>query len=128
MTSHHSFSQYFHFFVQSRQLRRATWVVVIFFATIYSTFAQSSSKELSNQMDSAFSGIASRDTPGFAVLVKKDGKTVFEKGYGVRDLRSKTGIDAQTNFRLASFPKQFTPLPIILLLHDVTLLSDLTLP
>ncbi len=124
MTSHHSFSQYFHFFVQSRQLRRATWVVVIFFATIYSTFAQSSSKELSQQMDRTFSGIASHDSPGFAVLVKKDAKIVFEKGYGVRDLRTKTAIDAQTNFRLASFTKQFTAMAIMLLVHDGKLRYD----
>jgi len=78
-------------------------------------------------MDSAFSGIASHDTPGFAVLVKKDGKIVFEKGYGVRDLRAKTGIDAQTNFRLASFTKQFTAMAIMLLVHDGRLRYDETL-
>src|SRR5258708_13795973 len=115
MTSHDSFSQYFRFFVQSQQLRRSIWTLFIFCVTTYSTFAQSSSKELSNQMDSAFSGIASHDTPGFAVLLKKDGKTVFEKVYGVRELRSKTGIPPQTTFRLASFPKKFTCLALILL-------------
>jgi CubicO group peptidase (beta-lactamase class C family) len=78
-------------------------------------------------MDSAFSGIASHDTPGFAVLVKKDGKIVFEKGYGVRDLRTKTGIDAQTNFRLASFTKQFTAMATMLLVHDGRLRYDETL-
>jgi CubicO group peptidase (beta-lactamase class C family) len=75
-------------------------------------------------MDSAFSGIASHDTPGFAVLVKKDGKIVFEKGYGVRDLRSKTGIDAQTNLRLASLTKQFTAMAVMLLVHDGKLRYD----
>jgi CubicO group peptidase (beta-lactamase class C family) len=78
-------------------------------------------------MDDAFSGIASHDTPGFAVLVKKDGKIVFEKGYGVRDLRTKTGIEAQTNFRLASFTKQFTAMAIMLLVHDGRLRYDETL-
>jgi CubicO group peptidase (beta-lactamase class C family) len=78
-------------------------------------------------MDSAFSGIASTDTPGFAVLVKKDGKIIFDKGYGVRDLRAKTAIDAQTNFRLASFTKQFTAMAIMLLLHDGRLRYDETL-
>src|SRR5258708_39748343 len=127
MTSQDSFPQYFRFFVQSQQLRRSIRTLFIFCVTTYSTFAQSSSKELSNQMDSAFSGIASHDTPGFAVLLKKDGKTVFEKGYGARDLRSKTGIDAQTTFRLASFTKQFTPMAIMLLVHDGRLRYDGTL-
>jgi CubicO group peptidase (beta-lactamase class C family) len=124
MTSHHSFSQYFHFFVQSQQLRRSIWILFIFCITTYSTSAQSSSKELSDQMDSAFSGIASHHTPGFAVLVNKDGQIVFEKGYGVRDLRTKTAIDAQTNFRLASFTKQFTAMAVMLLVHDGKLRYD----
>ena len=34
--------------------------------------------------------------PGLAVLVRKDGRTVFERGYGVRDLRSLRKIDAVT--------------------------------
>jgi CubicO group peptidase (beta-lactamase class C family) len=78
-------------------------------------------------MDSAFSGLASSDTPGFAVLVKEDGKVVFRKGYGVRDLRNKTAIDAQTNFRLASFTKQFTAMAIMLLVHDGKLRYDQSL-
>lgn len=103
------------------------WILFIFCVAAYSTLAQSSSKELSKQMDSAFSGLASSDTPGFAVLVKKDGKVVFRKGYGVRDLRNKTAIDAQTNFRLASFTKQFTAMAIMLLVHDGKLRYDQSL-
>src|SRR5258708_19248309 len=121
MTSHDSFSQYFHFFVQSKQLRRSIWTLFIFCVTTYSTFAQSSSKELSNQMDSAFSGIASHDTPGFAVLLKKDGKTVFEKGYGLGHLRSKTGNHAPTNFPLATFTNQFHPIAVMPLCPHATL-------
>jgi CubicO group peptidase (beta-lactamase class C family) len=124
MTSHDSFSQYFHFFVQSQQLQRSIGILFIFCVTTYSTFAQSPSKELSKQIDGSFSGTASTDTPGFAVLVKKDGKIVFEKGYGVRDLRTKTAIDAQTNFRLASFTKQFTAMAVMLLVHDDKLRYD----
>ena len=78
-------------------------------------------------MDNAFSGLASSDTPGFAVLVKKDGKVVFRKGYGVRDLRNKTAIDAQTNFRLASFTKQLTAMAIMLLVQDGKLRYDQSL-
>jgi CubicO group peptidase (beta-lactamase class C family) len=126
MTSHHS-SRYVHFLVQSQQLRRSTWILFLFCVTTNSTFAQWSSRELSKQIDSAFSGLAAHDTPGFAVLVKKDGKIVFEKGYGARDLRTKTAIDAQTNFRLASFTKQFTAMAVMLLVHDGNLRYEQTL-
>ena len=51
-------------------------------------------------------------------LVRKDGRAVFERGYGVRDLQTFATIDPQTNFRLASCTKQFTAMAIMLLVHD----------
>ncbi len=108
-------------------LVRFSSLFLIILVAASSLFAQSSSSDLAKQLDRAFSGIASPDSPGFAVLVKKDGKIAFEKGYGVRDLRTKTAIDAQTNFRLASFTKQFTAMTIMLLVHDGKLRYDQTL-
>ena len=58
------------------------------------------------------------DEPGLAVLVRQDGKTVFERGYGIRDLRSRAGIDPDTNFRLASVTKQLTAMAVMLLVRD----------
>src|SRR5439155_11723367 len=49
---------------------------------------------------------------------------VFERGYGVTDLRSLRRIDARTNFRLASDTKQFTAMAIMLLVHDGKLKYD----
>jgi CubicO group peptidase (beta-lactamase class C family) len=110
----------------------ALFIAAIFFVSERSDFGaelqeKMPSEQPSKQMETAFSGIASSDTPGFAVLVKKDGRIVFEKGYGVRDLRTKTAIDAQTNFRLASFAKQFTAMAIMLLERDEKLRYDETL-
>jgi CubicO group peptidase (beta-lactamase class C family) len=82
------------------------------------TSAQLSDTPTDKKIDAVFSAISSPNAPGFAVLVRKDGHTVFERGYGVRDLRSKAGIDARTNFRLASFTKQFTAMAIMLLVDD----------
>jgi len=53
-----------------------------------------------------------------AVLVRQNGRTVFEQGYGVRELRTLAKIDGATDFRLASFTKQFTAMAIMLLVHD----------
>src|SRR6266403_538712 len=77
--------------------------------------------------DSVFATLVKPDEPGLAVVVRKNGRTLFERGYGVRDLRSKAKIDAHTNFRLASFSKQFTAMAIILLVHDGKLRYDETL-
>jgi CubicO group peptidase (beta-lactamase class C family) len=56
--------------------------------------------------------------PGIAVLVRRDGRTVVERGYGVRDLRTRARIDARTRFRLASVTKQLTAASIMLLVRD----------
>ena len=86
--------------------------------------AQSPGGATEKNVDAVFSAASSPDAPGFAVLVRKDGRAVFERGYGLRDLHAKTKIDAHTNFRLASFTKQFTAMAIMLLVHDRKLRYD----
>jgi CubicO group peptidase (beta-lactamase class C family) len=62
--------------------------------------------------------------PGLAALVRQGGKTVFARGYGLRELRSRRAIDADTNFRLASVTKQFTATAVMLLVKDGKLRYD----
>jgi CubicO group peptidase (beta-lactamase class C family) len=75
-------------------------------------------------VDSLFSKFVSAHEPGCAVLVIKDGRPVFRKGYGVTDLRTLTKIGPETNFRLASLTKQFTAMAVMLLVHDGKLHYD----
>jgi CubicO group peptidase (beta-lactamase class C family) len=83
-----------------------------------------SAESSTSKLDSIFSPLANRKSPGLAVLVQKDGRTLFRKGYGVRDLRTLARIDAKTDFRLASCTKQFTAMAIMLLEHDGKLRYD----
>ena len=53
--------------------------------------------------------------PGASVLVYQNDKIVFQKGYGVKDIRNFEKIEPSTNFRLASVTKQFTAMSILLL-------------
>jgi CubicO group peptidase (beta-lactamase class C family)/membrane protein DedA with SNARE-associated domain len=76
------------------------------------------------QVDAIFEAVSKPDEPGLAVLIRKDGQIVFERGYGVRDLRMRAKIDAATNFRLASVTKQFTATAIMLLVRDGKLTYD----
>jgi len=75
-------------------------------------------------VDAIFAPLVQAQSPGTAVLVRMDGRTVFERGYGVRDLRSLAPIDAHTDFRLASCTKQFTSMAVMLLVHDGKLRYD----
>jgi len=79
---------------------------------------QISLASVEKKLDQLFSRATSPDAPGLAVLVSQNGEIVFERGYGVGELRLKARIDARTNFRLASFTKQFTAMAIMLLVHD----------
>jgi CubicO group peptidase (beta-lactamase class C family) len=72
----------------------------------------------SHQIDAIVTSLKSTNAPGAAVLVIHNGSPVFRRGYGVTDLHTLHPIDAHTNFRLASFTKQFTAAAIMLLAHD----------
>ncbi len=70
------------------------------------------------QVDALLAGLTSDREPGAAVLIVKDARIVFERGYGITDLRTVQAIDARTNFRLASVTKQFTAVAVMLLVRD----------
>jgi CubicO group peptidase (beta-lactamase class C family) len=77
-----------------------------------------------SQIDAVFAGLKSNDAPGAAAIVVRNGRTVFHRGFGVTDLRTLKKIDERTNFRLASFTKQFTAACIMLLARDGKLRYD----
>jgi CubicO group peptidase (beta-lactamase class C family) len=77
-----------------------------------------------SKIEAIFAPLSDPKSPGLAVLVRKDDHTIFERGYGVRDLRTFAAIDPETNFRLASCTKQFTAMAIMLLVHDRKLRYD----
>ena len=91
------------------------------------SMAQTPASLIEKATDAIFSPVTQENSPGLAVLVRKNGRTLFEKGYGVRDLRTNAKIDQHTNFRLASFTKQFTAMAIMLLVHNGKLRYDETL-
>lgn len=63
-------------------------------------------------------------TPGAAVAVFRDGRIVFEKGYGMADLESREPITPRTIFHVASVSKQFTAYSIALLAGEGKLSLD----
>lgn len=100
-------------------------VSIALLATFLVPFVAAGRAQVShNSIDAIFSSLKSAKAPGAAVLVVRDGKPVFQQGYGVTDLRTLRPIDAKTNFRLASFTKQFTATCIMLLVHDGKLHYD----
>ncbi|MBM3293284.1 MAG: hypothetical protein FJY82_02040 [Candidatus Aminicenantes bacterium] len=70
------------------------------------------------RVEGVFSRLISVGEPGAAVLAVKDGRVVFERGYGVAELRTLRPVGSRTNFRLASVSKPFTAAAVMLLVRD----------
>jgi CubicO group peptidase (beta-lactamase class C family) len=85
---------------------------------------QEETNETESKIDKMFSIITDNASPGAAVMVRENGHTLFQRGYGLRELRTRTAIDARSNFRLASCTKQFTAMAVMLLVHDGKLRYD----
>lgn len=67
------------------------------------------------QIDQLFTLWNNPQSPGAAVAVAKDGKIIFEKGYGSAELEYNIPITPSTVFHVASVSKQFTAFAILLL-------------
>ncbi len=74
-------------------------------------------KAASLKLDSLVYSKMGKNFPGFAVLVVKAGKKIYNKGFGFENLQSKQKITPNTNFYLASVSKEFTAMAIMIL-HD----------
>lgn len=65
-----------------------------------------------------------KDIPGFAVVVSKNGKTLYSRNAGYANLEKKEKITDKTVFTLASTSKQFTAACIVLLQQQGKLSLD----
>jgi CubicO group peptidase (beta-lactamase class C family) len=67
-----------------------------------------------DNVDALFSKIYSNSNePGAAVLIMKGDSVIFEKCYGLADMKTKTPITPETNFCIASVSKQFSAVAIL---------------
>ena len=62
--------------------------------------------------------VADWKVPGLAIAVVKDGRIVFAKGYGVRELGKATPVDTQTLFAIGSTTKAMTAASIGMLVDE----------
>ena len=60
-------------------------------------------------------GIKDWDIPGLSIVIVKDGKVAFIKGYGVKSLDSRSPVDENTLFMIASNTKLFTATSLAML-------------
>lgn len=77
-------------------------------------FAQTGKAELEQKVDQIFAAYAKPDSPGCAVGVVRDGKLVYQRGYGMGSLELNAPLTPQSVFYMGSVSKQFTAASVVL--------------
>ena len=70
---------------------------------------------LAKRIDVVMAEIYKPGEPGAAIIVRKDGRTIFRKGYGMADMELGVPVEPDMVFRLGSITKQFTAVSILML-------------
>ncbi len=65
-------------------------------------------EKLMRRIDSIFTKWDKTNSPGCALAIVKDGKIIYERGYGMSNLEYNIAITPVSRFHVASISKQFT--------------------
>ena len=69
-------------------------------------------------VDNIFKNAQSGAVPGVAVLITKNGKTIYERSFGYADIGNKVPVTSDTKFRIGSITKQFVASAILKLQEE----------
>src|SRR5215469_18442346 len=81
-------------------------------------------QDIQPRIDSLFADYTKPGSPGLAALVVKDGKIVFEKGYGLANLEYNMPNTPTSVFDIASVSKQFCGYAISTLIQQGKISPD----
>ena len=104
-------------------IRAKEWFVLLLFAA---SQLAGCGRSLPEKVDGLFRDYTG-NVPGAAVMVIRNGRPIFTRGYGLADLDKKIPVEPRTNFRLASVTKQFTAMCIMQLVEQGKLSYSTTL-
>ena len=95
------------------------FLVQIFFTISICCEAQLSSGKLKRSVDSLVSSeMQKQKFPGVSIVVVRDGKIDYVKGYGLANIEHKVVVKPETVFQSGSIGKQFAAFAIMLLVED----------
>ena len=81
-------------------------------------------KQTVMQLDSLFRSYFKDNEPGGAVLIVQDGKTIYQKGFGIADITTHEPINSSTLFNTGSISKTFVAYGILKLASQKKLSLD----
>ena len=82
------------------------------------------SSNIESQIDNIFTEKFPASQPGACVIIVKDGKICYDKGFGLAEIETSTPITDITSFNICSVSKQFTSTGILLLVQQGKLSVD----
>ena len=98
-----------------RKISAICFLIITTFAAMAST---SNKERLTLRIDSLMRANYDDDAPGAALLIADGHNVLFDRGYGVEDVETKSKITGYTNFNIASISKQFTVAGILRLQEE----------
>ena len=103
-------------------LRSVGWALLLVGAGMNCAWSQSAQRP-AGARDSDIERVVTKametfSVPGVAVGIVKDGRLVFSRGYGVRDVGKPAQVDADTIFAIASNTKAFTAAALAMLVDE----------
>lgn len=89
--------------------------LIISLALIYLSFPTHGQipDSLVRKVDAIFAEYDKTNTPGCALAIVKDGKIIYERGYGMSNLEYHIAINPTSIFHIASISKQFTAAALV---------------
>jgi D-alanyl-D-alanine carboxypeptidase len=107
-------------FSPSRQtaVRATSVVLALLLASTAAQAAPPTTAAPTAAIDALLKASFRADRPGAAVIVVKDGQTIFRKAYGMADLELGVSLQPDMVFRLGSITKQFTAAAVLMLVQE----------
>ena len=98
--------------------------IIIFISIISLIGCNTNLKQSINEVNSFLDTIYVTNDPGASILIMKNGKIVFQKAYGMADIKTKIPIETTSVFGIGSITKQFTAIAIMQLAEQNLLSLD----
>ena len=99
-------------------MKRISFIILLCISIVISytpALAQIPSSQLDTMVQNSLKKF---NVAGVAVAIVKDGKIVYEKGFGVKSIATNSPVDVHTNFQIASNSKAFTTAALAILVDE----------
>ena len=98
--------------------------IAVFVRLVFVTTFSAAQDTMTDRVDRIFAAWNTTSSPGCALAVVKDGRIVYEHGYGMANLELGVAITPQSVFDIGSVSKQITAMAIVLLEQEHKLSLD----